>query len=118
MSVLIVDDDEDIRLACVEVLQMAGVATATAADGQEALDALRAGMSPQLILLDLSMPKMNGVQFREAQLDDPEIAEIPVVVISAAGQLADRVAALCVAGILPKPFAMDDLISTVQRWCH
>src|SRR5690606_13804277 len=79
--ILVVEDDQDIRESVVEILEDEGHRVSAAADGREALERLqRAQPRPDLILLDLMMPVMNGFQFREEQLKRPELAGIPVVV--------------------------------------
>jgi CheY-like chemotaxis protein len=108
-SVLIVEDDEDIRESLGDALELDGYDVAAAENGWEALRLLRSGLAPDVILLDLVMPVMNGWQFRKAQLADPEIMHIPVVVVSASAP-GDA----CPDRHLPKPFGIDDLLSTVS----
>jgi len=76
--VLIVEDDEATRAALVEFVGMDGVVAATAPNGVDALEYLRHSPPPRLIILDLSMPKMDGWQFRAAQRRDSSLAGIPV----------------------------------------
>ena len=82
-TILVVDDDADIRDSVAEVLEDAGYRVQQAANGREALDYLQASAYPCIILLDLMMPVMDGPQFRAAQQSKPTLAGIPVVVISA-----------------------------------
>ena len=84
-TILIVDDDTDVRRALTELLEDEGYAVAGAANGLAALNMMRGGVRPSLILLDLMMPGMNGWDFRNAQLRDPELSDVPVVVVSASG---------------------------------
>jgi CheY-like chemotaxis protein len=86
-TVLVVDDDADVLQAVEDVLRQNGYATARAADGAEALTYLRANVPPDLILLDLLMPVMNGWDLIARLRADPELASIPVVLITA---LADH----------------------------
>jgi CheY-like chemotaxis protein len=116
-TVLVVDDDEAIRETIQEVLQEQGFSVATARNGAEALAWLRASSAPALILLDLSMPMMDGQTFRQEQRKDPLLAPIPVIAISAAAGLAEKVRPMQIDGYLRKPMALDDLISTVERYC-
>ncbi len=109
--VLVVDDEVDIRQAVSEVLVDEGYGVVSASDGRDALAKTRA-IHPSLILLDLMMPRMNGWEFREAQKHDPEVSGIPVVVLSALGR-DSRIEA---EAFLPKPFDLDDLLSTVHRY--
>jgi CheY-like chemotaxis protein len=108
--VLIVEDDRDIRETLVELLASAGYETAQAANGRDALDAARHAR-PQLIVLDLMMPVMDGWQFRSEQRRDPALAPIPVIVISA----CDPSAALDADLFLQKPFPMDRLVAEAAR---
>src|SRR5438445_696734 len=82
-DVLLVDDDFEICDTLSQLLQDEGYSVATASNGLEALHYLRGATLPRLILLDLMMPVMNGWQFRHEQQRDPELASIPLVVLSA-----------------------------------
>jgi CheY-like chemotaxis protein len=110
--ILIVDDDDDVRDACVSVLGDEGYTTRTAKNGQQALDLLRHDLHPAVILLDLMMPEMNGFEFRTRQLADPAIADVPVVVLTAA-TMSDRVRALRPDACITKPFELDELLDAV-----
>jgi CheY-like chemotaxis protein len=70
---------------------------------------------PDLILLDLMMPVMNGWQFRDAQRGDPTIASIPVVLVTASRDVEARSAAVGVAGVLYKPVELHSLLAVVSR---
>ncbi len=115
--VLVVDDDREIREVFQEILEYEGFAVTTARNGAEALDRLRSAPSPAVILLDLSMPIMDGATFRVEQRKDASLASIPVVAISAAGSLAEKVGPLALAGHLRKPVHYEALVSTVRRFC-
>lgn len=117
LPVLVVEDDPDQRDAVVLALEQAGYAVVAAGDGLEALELLHAGTVPCVILLDLMMPEMDGVAFRKEQLKSPAMARIPVVVVSAFGQLT-RARSLQVADYLPKPVELDRLVAVVQRVAH
>jgi CheY-like chemotaxis protein len=110
VSVLVVDDEKDIRETMAEMLAIEGYQTFGAGDGVEALSQARAHR-PDLVLLDLTMPGMNGWEFRAAQRGDPELSAIPVIVISA----LTREPGLDVAAYLQKPFGMDTLLSAVRH---
>jgi CheY-like chemotaxis protein len=114
-SILIVEDDLDVREALTQVLEFEGYSVVGATNGREALDRLRAGALPSLILLDLMMPVMDGLQFRAAQMRDPSLAHIPVVVISADGKVDQKVASLGVAGYMKKPLDVDSLLALIAR---
>ncbi len=113
--VLVVDDDPDICEVMQMILESRGYRVVTAEGGAEALRMLRAGERPCLILLDLMMPGMNGIQLREQQLRDPALAAIPVVMISAGGDVAAKAAAVGVEGLL-KPIDLEVLLETVERF--
>ncbi len=108
--VLIVEDDVDIRETLHELLESAGYETSQAANGLEALAAARLE-PPDLIVLDLMMPVMDGWQFRSLQRSDPALASIPVIAISASGPSSSIDADL----YLEKPFALDRLVEEVAR---
>jgi two-component system, OmpR family, response regulator CpxR len=114
-EVLVVEDDFAIRETLRELLEDEGYDVSWASNGQEALDLL-ARRAPRVILLDLMMPVMDGWEFRLAQRRDPALARIPVVVISADHALDQKVAALAVDGWLAKPFELDALLTTLQRY--
>jgi CheY-like chemotaxis protein len=108
--VLVVDDDVDLQDALVAAFAIGGHQVSVASNGREALDAVR-GDRIDVIVLDIMMPVMDGVQFRAEQVRDPAIADIPVVVISAASPIP-RIDA---AEILPKPLNLDALLAAVAR---
>ncbi len=93
--ILVVEDDLSTREALSMLLSAEGYGVSTAADGVAALEQLRDGQRPGLILLDLMMPLMDGWQFRHEQLRDPSLANIPVIVCSASWRPAKAAAALC-----------------------
>jgi CheY-like chemotaxis protein len=116
--VLVVDDDPDIRESLETVLGIHGHPVATAADGSEAIDLLRRGaVTPCLILLDLMMPGMNGFEFRAELEADPLLAQIPLIIITGAGVLADERAGTLRAVVMRKPFDLKALLTTVKRYC-
>jgi CheY-like chemotaxis protein len=116
--VLVVDDDADIRDTVIEVLQDSGHDVMGASNGVEALQQLRtASVLPCVILLDLMMPHMDGEQFRAEQLKDPQLSRIPVVIISAFRDTAERAKALNAAGHLTKPVSIDALMLAINSVC-
>jgi two-component system, chemotaxis family, chemotaxis protein CheY len=118
-SILLVEDDVDIRLDLADLLRAEGYQVATAANGQEALDWLgQHGEEVSLILLDLMMPVMNGWDFRARQLEEPGLTAIPVVLLSGAGDVARHALALKTAGYLIKPLRLDSLLGIVSRLCQ
>lgn len=107
--ILVIDDDPDIRDAVTEVLTFEGHEVFSAAEGEQGLVRCRL-VRPDLVLLDLMMPGMNGWDFLKALRRDELLAATPVVVVSALG----RVPELPVAGFLPKPFGLDALVALVR----
>lgn len=112
-TILIVEDDPDIRDAVEEVLEESGYATATAATGEAALTYLRTCPAPAVILLDLMMPEVDGREFRRRQLADPALAGIPVVVVTAGS--AEQARDVGAAAIVKKPFPPDTLLEAIER---
>ena len=116
--VLVVEDDVEIRDSLIEVLAEAGYTGVAASNGEEAFAALSNGAGPPcLILLDLMMPQMDGQAFRQRQLDDPALASIPVVVISAYRDVAAIARALAVQHHLRKPLDLDELLAITRHYC-
>jgi len=116
VSILIVEDEHPIRDIITEILEDEGYRVAGATNGLEALKYLRQHAHPRLILLDLGMPVMTGWEFREHQQRDPQLAEIPVIVMSALPDLDRRAAALKAADCLNKPVNIDKLLGTIARY--
>ena len=117
-TVLIVDDDLPVRTALKELFETEGYAVALAANGRAALNHLRKGLRPSVILLDLMMPVMDGWDFRHEQLADPDARNIPVVILTAAGFSPETVRAQF--GDVPfvaKPPLHTGLLDTVKRLC-
>jgi CheY-like chemotaxis protein len=111
--VLVVDDDYDIREALSDVLASEGYSVVTAADGSEALDRLRGGIRPDVMLLDLMMPRVSGVEVIDALRKDESLRQIPVVVCSAnRGYGPDD---LGVHDVLRKPVSVEKLLEVVAR---
>jgi CheY-like chemotaxis protein len=105
-DVLVIDDDADWREVVVAFLGESGFHAVGFADARDALAALRVGTGlPAVILLDLEMPGMTGWEFRRAQLGDPRLARIPVVVASGAED-PGRIEA---DAYLAKPYETDEL---------
>lgn len=116
--VLVVDDDEMIRESIVDFLQDKGYQPIAAVHGRDALDKLdRASPLPCLIVLDLMMPVMDGISFRHEQLQDPRLAGIPVVVVSAYRDAREQAASVHAAACLQKPLKLADLLRVVEKYC-
>lgn len=116
--ILLVEDDPELREAMVDVLAAQGFRMLEACNGQEALDLLRARhLRPTLILLDLAMPVMDGPQFLQERSGDPDLARVPVVVLTAQRRLAHQLEGEVVA-VLDKPFALKRLLEIIHDVCH
>lgn len=113
--VLIVEDDPDFGLLLSEILEMSGYATATARDGVAALEHLRTEVRPDVIMLDLMMPRMDGWAFRREQAKQPEIASIPVIIMSADGNVGRKASEINAQGYLMKPPQMAVLLRELHR---
>jgi CheY-like chemotaxis protein len=116
LPLMIVDDDDDLRDALADIMTAQGYEVAAFADARAALAALQGGVTPFLILLDLMMPGMSGWEFRAAQLANPTLALIPVVVVTAAGHLSDGARTLSGVEALAKPFALEVILPVVARY--
>jgi CheY-like chemotaxis protein len=110
--ILVVEDDDDVRDAMVEVLQAEGYETVPAVDGVEAVGHLEAGLEPCLILLDLMMPRMSGWQFIEH--DVVRASQAPIVVMSAYGT-GDEMRSTGVAAYMRKPVDVEVLLGVIAR---
>ena len=116
-TILIVDDDKDIRETLRELVEQEGFGALAAEHGEHALSVLRgAGELPCVILLDLMMPVMDGFAFREAQLADPVLAGIPVVVMTADGNLEDKRRRIGCEHALEKPMAVQELLDVIAAY--
>lgn len=114
-TVLVVDDDPDILQTLALCLSTEGYGVVMAANGKEALDVLRRE-KPAIILLDLMMPVMTGSEFLHHQKQDPSLAGIPVIIISAADANHARAMALGAADYLQKPIEIAELTAKVQDY--
>lgn len=113
--ILVVEDDPDIRTALRDLLEDEGFRVATAAHGEQALEKLRQpGPAPAIILLDLMMPVMDGLKFREAQRGDARLATIPTIIMTASAQIPDP---LVTNGrfTLKKPVRLETLLRAIRE---
>jgi CheY-like chemotaxis protein len=117
-QILLVEDDRDIMETFKELLEIEGYSVACAYNGKEALSYLRAASAPRLILLDLMMPIMDGFSFRREQKKDSKIADIPVVVMSADGNIEAKRDQLDVLEFIKKPVDIDAILSVVSRYVN
>lgn len=110
-SVLVVDDDASVRSLFVEALAESGHRVSVAIDGAEALDQLREGPIPCVVLTDVRMPRMDGFELSRAVARDPQLASIPIVALT-----GDRVLSFA-SPARDKPFSVSELDALVQRSC-
>lgn len=115
VSVLVIDDDDDIRESLSDVLGEIGYTVATATDGEDALAQLRL-VRPRVILLDLNMPIMSGGEFLAAQRLDPALRRIPTIIMTAVDRMPGRAEDLAAEEILPKPFQLPDLLALLSLY--
>jgi CheY-like chemotaxis protein len=114
-QVLVVDDDQGVREAMTELLQIEGFAVIAAANGRDALELMKVE-NPSLVLLDLVMPVTNGWEFLRYRKAQPSLAKIPVIVTSA---VIDRAAGAQAEGadeVLLKPVNIEKLMNLVKRY--
>jgi signal transduction histidine kinase len=112
-SILVIDDDRCVSEAMAFALESCGYRTRVCSDAVEALDLLRSGELPDLILLDLVMPRMNGWEFRIVQRREPAWADVPLIVMSADGSA--QAAAIDADAYLQKPVDREVLLSSVAQ---
>jgi CheY-like chemotaxis protein len=113
-TVFVVEDDVDTRDMMGRFLELEGFAVEVAANGKQALERLNAGVHPCVILLDLMMPVMDGWQFRREQKQDPAIADIPLIVITATGK---RPVLVDADELVMKPLDLTRLFDAIDRYC-
>jgi CheY-like chemotaxis protein len=114
----VIDDNPDACIVLKKLLEAAGYEVTCAADGREALTHLGQEGPPGVILLDLSLAGMDGRQFRRWQLQDPDLADIPVVLVSGEEDLPWSAASLEVDAYFPKPVESYGLLRTVHALCE
>ena len=121
-NVLIVEDDPDLLEILATLLTAEGFHSVSAEDGLEAIHLLRAVRHrapgvPCLVLLDLNMPRFSGSAFRSTQLADPNLANVPVVVMSGVADIEQQASALGATASITKPVDFDALLAIVRRHC-
>lgn len=116
-TVLIVEDEQGIRSAVAEALELHGYEVIPAVNGQDAINALQTHQLPDLILLDLNMPVKDGYTFRLEQTGHPHWSNIPVVTITADTDFIGRLERAGCTAYLQKPFELDDLLAMVEKYC-
>lgn len=116
-SILIVEDSLDIQESLKQLFESENYTVHIASHGQEALDFLRSqSKHPNIILLDLMMPVMDGFEFRKIQYLDEELSKIPVLIMTADGQVEEKAAKMGGVGFLKKPVDIDVILNTVYKY--
>lgn len=113
--ILVVEDDADSRAALCDAMIDAGYLPFAVADGVEALDHLRTGARPNLIVLDLMLPRIDGWRFLSILADERELSAIPVLVCS--GAVDPHPPGVPRDHVLTKPVKLDVLMEFVTRYC-
>jgi two-component system, chemotaxis family, chemotaxis protein CheY len=118
-TVLVVEDDQDVCDSVCDTLVDAGYAVSKAANGLIALQALEAATAlPDLVLLDLMMPVLDGECFLRELRGDPRLSALPVVLLTADRQATTQAVALGADHGLRKPVQLVELVATVSKYCR
>jgi CheY-like chemotaxis protein len=113
--IMVVEDEPESRAFLVTLLQLEGFRVVAFPNGEEALRYLASSETPCLVIFDIWMPVMTGTQFRSAMLQDPRLAKIPAVVVTAFEPLV--AGNLSVLRVFRKPLDIDALLRTVRENC-
>jgi two-component system chemotaxis response regulator CheY len=116
-TILIVDDNPNWREVMSLILSAEGYRVVTATNGQEGLHYLRTSPAPNLIILDMKMPVMDGWQFQQQRMKDPALAGIPLFIVSGSVSGAELSATFGVAEYAQKPVDIEQFLNTVRRYC-
>ena len=116
-TILLIEDDNSIREAIQFVLDSEGYQIAVARDGEEGMSMLHNDLKPDVIILDIMMPVMNGFEFRKAQLNDPQLASIPTIALSADRNFHQQTHS-GFQSVLKKPVELDDLLQSIESALH
>lgn len=115
--VLLIEDDFILRAHLAELLMLEGYVVTCAADGAEALRRLQEEPHPSVILVDIVLPRVDGIAFRQIQLRTPVLRDIPTIAITSRGDVADR-QELAFATVMKKPLNLDRVIQLLAKLCH
>ncbi len=113
-TILVVEDDDDIRSVILDLLESEGYRTLAAANGKEALDVLSSSPKPCLVLLDMMMPIMNGREFLDIIMKDSMLAPLPVLIVSSVADVSNSKGSV---GFLKKPIDIDVILEVVGQYC-
>ena len=117
-EILVVEDNVELRESLALILETEGYQVVTSENGAAALEQLKGAKQPDLILLDLMMPVMDGCEFRRRQLNSPQLSEIPVVLMSAGGRLSSLAVEMKVKNYLEKPMTIEALLEKIESCLH
>jgi CheY-like chemotaxis protein len=116
-TVLVIDDVDATRGGLVDLLRLRGYQAREAANAIEGLRILREERGVRVVVLDVMLPGASGFWFREQQLHDPVIADIPVILFTGAPDLDPESMPLPVQAVVRKPLAVDALLDLLDRYC-
>jgi CheY-like chemotaxis protein len=117
-TILVVEDDTDLRDALFDVLELAGFDVLAAGDGEEALKILQRLREPALMLLDLKIPAADGSETRSRLLETPGVSDAPVALVSADPKNRKRPRKVGSAGSPEKRFSKEELLRAVAQYCE
>ena len=117
-SVLVIDDDDDIRAVLEIILRLEGYEAMSSADGVAALALIDAGSTPSVIVLDLMMPRMDGREFLRRLRSRAEFNMVPVVLLSGDARACDTAGEAGAQDCLVKPVDIDTIVGAVNRLAH
>jgi CheY-like chemotaxis protein len=115
LNVLIVEDDESIRKMLVAFLSDEGMSVSAASNGKEALEQLRQGLNPKVILLDLLMPVMDGYEFLANRKHEQRLLDIPILVWTAVSSTMREALVGPKISVISKPSGIDDLVTIIRE---
>jgi CheY-like chemotaxis protein len=111
-NILIIEDDESIRAMIASVLEIEGYSVSAAPNGKNAIDIIGKGPTPDIILLDMMMPVMNGWDFLDFIRSNAVTARIPIIVVSAYSEIAKSVKP---QAVVPKPVQLKSLLGAIEK---
>jgi CheY-like chemotaxis protein len=114
-TVLVVDDEALIAMALEAALEDEGYRVVTAANGKQGLERLAEAPCPDIVLLDMMMPVMNGPAMLKAMAADPSLRGIPVIVMSSLPEETIRARSIGIVAILRKPYTADEVLGAIAR---
>jgi CheY-like chemotaxis protein len=115
MRILIIDDDEDTRELLRLIVDSQGHEVAVASDGAEALVQVQVGSRPDLIVLDMMMPNLDGEGFMRALKGHPDLAQVPVFVVSGHHAARQKASEIGASGCFVKPVELADLLAVIEE---